>query len=114
MDGVRVAVGSLWHNLLLLFFFILFYFPLLCFSSRPCSFCMNVNETKDKELLKNDNFIVSVGGIWSAPFLNGGWVAWVGGWWVGDFLWWQFLIRKYFKKNDSGVFFRPFSKQKKG
>jgi hypothetical protein len=38
---------------------------------------MNVKETKDNELLKNDNFIVSVGGPWSAPFLNG--------WWVGDF-----------------------------
>jgi hypothetical protein len=33
---------------------------------------MNVKETKDKELLKNDNFIVSVGGFRSAPFLNGG------------------------------------------
>jgi len=113
MDGVRVAVGSLWHNLFFLFFYLKKKIPLLCFSSRPCSFCMNVNETKDKELLKNDNFIVSVGGVLECPFFKWG-VGCLGGWWVGDFLWWQFLIRKYFKKNDSGVFFRPFSKQKKG
>jgi hypothetical protein len=67
MDGW--CVGGCWFTLAqFIIIIIIILFPLLCFSSRPCSFCMNVNETKDKELLKNDNFIASVGGFWSAPF----------------------------------------------
>jgi hypothetical protein len=34
---------------------------------------MNVKETKDNELLKNDNFIVSVGGVLEWPFFK--WVV---------------------------------------
>ncbi len=55
------------------YYYYLFIFPLLCFPSRPCSFCMNVKETKDKELLKNDNFIVSVERVLECPFFK--WVV---------------------------------------
>jgi hypothetical protein len=81
MDGW--CAGGCWFTLaqFIIVIIILFYFLCFAFPLDPRSFCMNVNETKDKELLKNDNFIASVGGFWSAPFLNGGWVAGVGGGW---------------------------------